>query len=572
MYAASHEILRQVEQYIRRAEDAVGKYFPGRRRRTGFDLLLVIVCVLGAMALLVRSFYWPYRAWQDSLRFDDAYMFYRYALHIREGLGIAWNPDGVPTYGMTSQLWVFFVLPFTFLPLNAGDVLRIASSLTGLSALVVMGVTVWRYARSEILRVLPISLLTVSLPLLAVHRFAFHMTTGMDTMLSLLMNAVLVFGIVEYSERPRGSQAWAVGLLGFISVLARPDNAVCALATPFIVWATLPGARRWGDLFGLVVLPVGLIGAEFLVCRWYFGMALPLSFYAKLVHAYAGFQNPENAVVYLFYFVRVALPFLGVLAANCRRSDIPKIVAFLLPVAVTFLYLLTARQIMGKQGRFYMPFLPFFVVPALLSADRAFAGDARRTLIRTSIVVVTLFALYAAASPLRTRASEIYLHAVHSQPIVVPEFSHRTRKKLPDIDRGEVIDAMGDILAQLPRGATVAASEVGYIGSKGLHIPIIDLVGLNDNRIGTHGFSMDDLLQRAPDLIWFPHTDYTGMRREIFTDPRLLDRYVVVDGAFTYGIAIRKDGSYRAQIEAVLRKAWARHYPSRSIEDYIVVR
>ena len=55
--------------------------------------------------------------------FDDSWMFYRYALHVREGLGVAWNPDGIPTYGLTSLLWLFVVLPFTFLPLDAMDLL-----------------------------------------------------------------------------------------------------------------------------------------------------------------------------------------------------------------------------------------------------------------------------------------------------------------------------------------------------------------------------------------------------------------------------------------------------------------
>ncbi|MEN6541018.1 hypothetical protein [Parvibaculum sp.] len=500
-------------------------------------------------------------------------MFYRYALHIREGLGVAWNPDGLPTYGMTSQLWVFFVLPFTFLPLSAGDALRLASSLTGLGALAVMSFTLWRYAHSAVLRFFPISLLTVSLPLLAAPQFAFHMITGMDTMLSLLTNAALVFGILEYSERPRSRQAFVVGLLAFVAVLARPDNAVCALATPFFIWATLPGTKRWGDLFHLVVLPLGLIGIELMVCRWYFGVALPLSFYAKLVRTYEGFQSSENAVEYFFYFVILTLPFVGILCANLRRSEILKVAAFLLPAAVTFLYLLTARQIMGTRGRFYVPFLPFLVVPALLSADMALMHDARRALARTSIAILAVVLLYVGARPLRTSASDAYIRSVRSAPILVPAFTPDTRDKLADhASYQQVIETMGVVLAQLPQGVSVAASEVGYIGSSAPHIPIIDLVGLNDTHIGTHGFSMDDLLLRAPDLIWFPHTDYTGMRRRMFAEPRLLDRYVVVDGAFRYGIAIRKDSPYRPQIEAALRKGWAVLYPSRVMDDYIVAR
>ncbi len=36
---------------------------------------------------------------------DDSYMFYRYAQHLRQGLGFSWNMDGIHTYGMTTLLW-----------------------------------------------------------------------------------------------------------------------------------------------------------------------------------------------------------------------------------------------------------------------------------------------------------------------------------------------------------------------------------------------------------------------------------------------------------------------------------
>ena len=90
---------------------------------------------------------WLCRAWLKMLSFDDAYMFYRYAVNITQGLGISWNPDGVHTYGMTSQLWVFFILPLTVLPLTPGHALQLASWFVGCAALATMAFTVMRRAR-----------------------------------------------------------------------------------------------------------------------------------------------------------------------------------------------------------------------------------------------------------------------------------------------------------------------------------------------------------------------------------------------------------------------------------------
>lgn len=564
-------ILRPMGRYLRRAANVIGRWSPGAGAPASVNLAWTIVSTLVVVVLTLRALHWQVLNWQNPLRFDDAYMFYRYAMHIREGLEIAWNPDGAPTYGMTSQLWVFFVLPFTFLPLDTGDLLRLASFSTGCAALAVMGLTVWRFAQSSIIRVRSIALLVTGLPLLAAAKFAYQMTTGMDTMLSLLANSLLVFALLDYVDRPRRRQAYAVGLVAFVAMLARPDNALCALATPLLLWASREGARRWGDLFGLVVLPFALIGIDLLVCRWYFGVALPLSFYAKWAHNYEGFQNPENAVTYLFYFLTVALPFFGTLGANLKRFDIYRIAAFLVPVIVTFLYLLTVRQIMGKQGRFYMPFSPFLVVPALLCMDSAVAQDARRAVIRTVIGIVSIGLIYLGAQPLRVAAEKAYMRAVLSEPDPVPGLRHRAFKPLPNVDYFSTVKTMGDAVSELPAGAIIAASEVGYIGARGVDQWIIDLVGLNDTRIAMHGFSVDELMQRTPDLIWFPHADYTGMRRKLFSDPRLLGRYVVVDGAFKYGVAIRKASPYRSQIEAVLRRAWTVTYPARSWDDYVVI-
>jgi hypothetical protein len=81
---------------------------------------------------------------------------------------------------------------------------------------------------------------------------------------------------------------------------------------------------------------------------------------------------------------------------------------------------------------------------------------------------------------------------------------------------------------------------------------------------------MDRLLERAPDLIWFPHTDYTGLRSTILSDPRLFAQYVVIADAFDFGIAIRRASAYRGALERGLLTAWSRLYPSSNLSEYTV--
>jgi hypothetical protein len=81
---------------------------------------------------------------------------------------------------------------------------------------------------------------------------------------------------------------------------------------------------------------------------------------------------------------------------------------------------------------------------------------------------------------------------------------------------------------------------------------------------------MDYLFGFEPDIIWFPHSEYTGLRSKILSDRRLFDRYIVIAGAFNYGFAIRRDGPRRVLIEKEVAAAWATLYPDFAMADYIV--
>jgi hypothetical protein len=523
----------------------------------------------GMAALLLAA--WLCRAWLKLLSFDDAYMFYRYAVNIAHGLGISWNPDGVHTYGMTSQLWVFLILPMTALPFTPGHVLQLASWLAGCAALMTMTLTVVRHARSTWLQSMPVAFAAVALPLAGNPIFAYHLTTGMDTMVAVCANALVVFGILEYVARPSLGLALRVGVLSFIAVLARPDSGLCALGAPLLVWLTLPGSRRWRDLVGLCVLPLVLVGADLVVCKEYFQVPFPLGFYAKSVHGYAGFLSQENAVTYAYMAALCAVPFAGALAATLTRRQRALVVALLLPAAATVAYLLTVRQVMGFVGRYYIPLLPFMVIPALLSVDTALVERVRPA--RRIVFGVALAALaYLCLRPIEIGWEKQYVARVVPAPIPVPALPVQASGPLP-VFGGKwfpVNPVIARLVAALPPGATVAASEVGYLACISPHANIIDLVGLNDTRIGMQGFSMDDLMERAPDLIWLPHTAYTGLRATMFADPRLFSRYIVIADIFYYGIAIRRDSPMRGAIEQGVRAAWSTLYPTWRMTDYVV--
>jgi hypothetical protein len=241
-----------------------------------------------------------------------------------------------------------------------------------------------------------------------------------------------------------------------------------------------------------------------------------------------------------------------------------------------------------------MPYLAFFVVPALLMVDRRLAevwpgprypthddktvmngapehswgprAAALHVMAAGAVLAVCVWSVPTGVARVIDRKL-VKGHAVYEPAVLVTEGD----AKLPEVPYLEAMWAVTDTLVvPLPAGATIAASEVGYLGSRAPQTTIIDTAGLNDTQIALHGFSMAALLARKPDVIWMPHPDYTYQRGLMLSDPQLLQQYDVYADAANYGLAVRKDSPYRAQIAQQMQALWNRLYPGLRMQDDLV--
>jgi hypothetical protein len=553
-------------------EEALGLFLPALRRsgvRGGRAALLARNVLVGTTVMVWLLWF----VFRGPLTFDDAYMYHRYGTHLLSGSGVVWNSDGPPTYGLTSQLWLLVLLPFLTLPLSAATALQLASWLTGGLAIAVMARAVVREAQSTLLSTPAIAICVVGLPLLLHPAFAAQLTTGMDTMLSLLVNAAIMLVAIRYAKVASTNLAIVSGFVSLAAILTRPENGICALGVPFLAFVSRLPMKPWRDLAWLVAFPLALAIISLAVTQAYYGSALPLSFYAKSARGYDGFLNPESAIDYLVLALSCVIPFIAALVIGMRRGVYPPMLAFAIPAAVTVCYLLTVRQVMGWNGRYFIPFLPYIVIPGLLSLDTMLARgltwrDLGRPLVRG--IGVGFVALLGALA-LQPAIDRLYFAALLPQSVAVPRLEYRAAAPLPEKPWFTVVRQIGDgIISRLPAGSIVAASEVGYIGSMAPHVTIVDLVGLNDTQIGRTGLNMSYLLGLKPDIIWLPHKDYTGLRSMMLSDPRLYERYIMIADAFNYGFAIRRDSPHRASIEKDVAAAWAKLYPDLAMPDHIV--
>jgi hypothetical protein len=514
--------------------------------------------------------------WRTSPRFDDAYMFARYAMNIRHGLGVSWNLDGVHTYGQTSLLWCGVVLVLSYLPIGVWKMLSLGSWLCSIGAMIALAWAVATNARGTLLsstwRVLP----WVALPLAATAVFRGNTGTGMETMLAALLGGVFVGLALAWRRglvRPE-----LVGLVGLLLFLARPDAAIVVLLLPLLLFVLMPGIGKGSVAKLLGVFLAGVV-LEFIVCKLYFHAVLPLSFYMKSRHAYEGYAGVWHPELLLLSFFAACELYLVALIFLSRREDWRLIVCCVTPALATFAYLLTVTQIMGFNARYYVPYFAFFVVPALLVIDRWMAsGDApvgvrwpgKTLLVRSCVVAVVMVCFLALSSEAvlaKIRRTEARAHFEYD-PV---HFDLAASVPLPEIRWDVMMNDITDLLvAPLPKGATVAASEVGYLGSRAAQVNIIDLAGLNDTEIALHGFDMSALLARKPDVLWMPHADYTYQRGQMLSDPALLEQYDVYAGAANYGLAIRKDSPFRKQIDQQMQVFWSAVYPGYRMGGYLV--
>ncbi|SDF45894.1 hypothetical protein [Terriglobus roseus] len=529
--------------------------------------LRTVALALTAGVVILWAVMW--RIAPQPLRFDDAWMFLRYSARVREGLGLSWNLDGIHTYGMTSLLWQLVVFVGSFLPMQPGHLLYTLSYLFSGVALVTVAFAVSRNARGP-LRFTPYAFLFTALPLVDNSVFQFNSLNGMETMLAAALIAATAGLAVAQSRGLHGvkGSGWLTGVAAALAYLTRPESAlpIVTMVILFTRWRNreqrISAFRALGTLFGIATVTA-------VCCKLYFGSYVPLSFYLKSQHAYQGYASRWYPVTMAFQFLQMFWPFLFAMVIFCRRSDRRMVVAMLGALAVIMSYLCTVTQIMGGSVRYFIPYFPLCVIPALLLTDeRLHKGETFRSIFRTPQVAgAALIFILAIVTPRQVMDwLEWYAEPVLRYSAV--QATTADGKTLPQLNYWVAIEGVAALADAMPMGGTLASSEVGQLGYMALNKNVIDVAGLNDTEIALDGFHPDQFLDRKADLIWLPHDDYTWQRGILITAPKFLKEYDFYPGAYIYGIAIRKDGPYHDVLSQQLAAAWPGLYPGTKPEQH----
>ncbi len=500
--------------------------------------------------------------------YDDAFMFYRYAYNLHHYHAITWNPGGSHTYGTTSLPWLFVVTVFSYLPVGPQVALELASSVFFLLTVIVVACVLPKQLQSSIL-VKPWNIFFTLICLCTLSTtFLTNATGGMETMLSLLANSMVCLLALHVIRNKTSQNTWIfLPLAAFLAYFVRPESGICDLILPSLAIVFFVNEKKLQRIFCFLLSTCLLIGIELVACKMYFGTALPLSFYAKSTSIANIYWNvwPIN----LFDFSGLLVVCLAAIVMTASKNDIRLVSCYLVPVFFTFAYLSTIIQLSGEAGRYYCAYLPYFFIPAFTVVDSRLANN---SLIPANSLLVRL----CIATAITSAATVSYGHSAWQfvvwltkhQSVETNTRSFRSNDPvLPQIQlQNDLVAFSDDVACRLPNGTKIAAGEDGYLSAQCHNLPIVDMGGLNDNVIARTGFSAKYVLQKKPDIIWMPNPDFYDLwRQKILFNHEFQANYDYIADAFDFGIAIRKDSPYYAQILTVLRQAWPKYYPNTCI-------
>jgi hypothetical protein len=418
-------------------------------------------------------------AWSNRFIQDDAFISFRYARNLSEGLGLTWNP-GERVEGYTNFLWTLLVVPSFSLgidPVSYSQVVGLA--LYPLSLFLAARLTL-RATASRSAALVCVALLGTN------YTFSAFATGGLETQLHvMLLLAVTVLTLrVAEDALPSRSGSIAISLLAAAAIMTRMDSVVpLAVIYGFLAVERYRVDRgqagRLGPTLLLLVGPGALLVLAWLGWKLhYYGEILPNTYYAKLDPASASWY-PGLRFIWAFVESYWLLPILALPLVSLPRG----IRAWRRPLGLLVALVVAWCAYVVRVGGDFMEFR--LLVPAL---PYAFA------LVSWLLVSVSPWPVLSGGVMVLVMAGSLH-HArsfefVHG---IEPVRLLRAHVYDPPYEWAEVGRVLGRLFHDPDHPIRIATTAAGAIPFYS-RLPAVDMLGLNDRWIARHGVSVDPAL------------------------------------------------------------------------------
>ncbi len=324
---------------------------------------LILTSMLSAWLVYAGRFIYLSSAVVGGVRyfllFDDEMISMRYAANLAHGFGLVWNPHGAHVEGFTNPLWVFIMALFHLLPLSLAKMsLPVELLCAALGAINLL--LVWRLA-NKVSGNKAAALMAV---LLTGAYFPLNQWVLRGTEVALLAPILTLAVLLAIDTLEGGDSRWLWPLLGF-STLTRLDMAAPALVIIAMV-ALFDGRRRREHvLYGLSWLAV-FPAVELVLNRWYFGSALPNTYYLKVTGFPAGLRIYNGMLRALAFLEGIGVLILTVICVTVWRRRDAKVLLLLAVFGGQIAYSIwvggDAWEGYGGANRFVAIAMPLFMI------------------------------------------------------------------------------------------------------------------------------------------------------------------------------------------------------------------
>jgi arabinofuranosyltransferase len=447
-----------------------------------------------AILLLHSSFYFHYTS-------DDAYISYRYARNLSDGLGLVWNP-GQHVEGYSNFLWVEIIAGLHYL---GADIVLSGRWLGFALAVVAAGGTYYVATRLVVGAAGRTAGLVAALLLASSGTWALWASAGLEPPLfAVLLLAAVALHLHEREHPlvPASGAVWA------LVAVTRPDGLLLvALSGIFKLGDAIlriraasgvlrPIAREVAALL-LWIAAFAAVFAPYFAWRYAtYGWLFPNTYYAKVG---AGLDQYDRGLRYLASFLEesggwlLLLVPLAIAFTSIRRAGALYLFALL---AAWMAYIAYIGGDSLLRFRFFAPLMPLFYALVVASLAAMVQGlDANNALKR--------WPAQAAVGLVVAAAIVFTLHPSSA------DSSRIVGERRAVADRVEI----GRWLhANLPDTTTVAAVPVGAISYES-RLAVIDMLGINDEHIahrdvplgefpaGHEKYDSAYVLDQQPDII-----------------------------------------------------------------------
>lgn len=452
----------------------------------------LIISFIIFMALL--AYIWKFTV-------DDAYITFRYALHMAQGHGIVWNVGESPVEGYSNFLWV--LINAFLIKLNVDPVLF--TKIMGVGAVIgILGVY-WKIASDFFNdKKLYSAAFVVAAALILINpSTAIHTVSGLETMVYTVFILILSYLSYKLIKSFNKQILYLFAAVSLICSLLRPEGILISLGLFILIYFMVINKNKFDESKIKTILPFILVFlmpiAIYMAFRiYYFNEIFPLPFLVKTVtngSIGSGIYKLSEAIKYIApLLIVILITFLGKVEPIFydKEGIYKRLRVLLITMATTIIFAdiiyVFSSLYMNYAQRFYYPsFVLIYILTGislvLLIHEMKSSLIKRENLKRLTKYGGCLIVILMLMSNLNFVSDYSYL------------YNCSERFPVSYVSLGTELNEFSDLNLTF---ASIDSGSLPYFSNWNQ----IDMAGLNDKFIAKNGFATMDYIQKShPELI-----------------------------------------------------------------------